>query len=378
MHQVNRPIHIAADNGANCLVSIFMDMGMRSKKSGSIERWLLELSQYVDLKVVYWGIESKDFLEQLEANHIQYLIRPSIWQLIRELTARRYNIVHAHFSPSCYRTALVGRILGYRKIIKTFHSSLGHLSSLHRIKLRLLLVLFSEILTVSSSLKRQVMRYSLKKPSKVHSIPLGIDLDKFRRTHRDTSDYGFPNNAFIVGTVSRSVPVKGTSHLLEALAILCRKCPDIYGLLVVPGVEYEQNLQYITQENLTERIRLLGVREDIANILAHIDLFVLPSLSEGLPLALIEAMAAGLPCCGSRVEGIEEILSQSPFAQEILFEPGEAQTIVGCIENLLGKRDLEDLGVVNRRIVEENYSLDHCVSNLVTFYHDLLGVKAQK
>ena len=355
-----------------------MDTGMRSNKLGSMERWLLEFSKYVDLTVVYRGIESKDFLEQLEANSIRYLIRPSIWRLIRELRVKRYNIIHAHFGPSCYRTALVGRILGYRKIIKTLHSSLGHLSSLHQIKLRLLLSLFSDILTVSSSLKRQVIRYSLKKPSKVHPIPLGIDLDRFRWTRRDSSDYGFPDNAFVVGTVSRSVAVKGIPHLLEALTALCRKFPHIYGLLVVPGVEYEQNLQYITQENLTERIRLLDVREDIADILVNMDLFVLPSLSEGLPLALVEAMASGLPCCGSRVEGIEEILSQSPFAQEILFEPGEAQTIVGCVENLLNKKDLQDLGAVNRRIVEENYSLDHCVSNLVTFYHDLLGSKVRK
>jgi len=355
-----------------------MDMGMRSNKLGSIERWVLEVSKYVDLTVVYRGIESKDFLEQLAANHIRYLIQPSTWRLIQELKSGRYHIVHAHFGPSCYRTALIGRIFGYRKIIRTFHSSLGHLSPLHQIKLQFLLFLFSDILTVSNSLKQQVIRYSLKKPSKIHPIPLGIDLDRFRCVERDTSHYDIPKDAFVIGTVSRSVPIKGIPCLLEALIALCRKLPHIYGLLVIPGVEYEQNLQYITQENLTERICLLGVREDIVNVLANTDLFILPSFSEGLPLALIEAMAAKLPCCGSRVEGIEEILSHSSFAQEILFEPGNAQAIVHCVENLLNKKDLQTLGAENRHIVEQNYSLEHCISSLLTFYYDLLGAKTQK
>ena len=355
-----------------------MDMGMRSNKLGSIERWLLEVSKYVDLTVVYRGIESKDFLEQFEANHIRYLLRPSIWRLIRELKSKRYHIIHTHFGPSCYRTALIGRILGYRKIIRTLHSSLGHLSALHQIKLRLLLSLFSDILTVSRSLKQQVIRYGLKEPSKVFPIPLGIDSNRFRCARRDASDYSIPKDAFVIGTVSRSVPIKDISHLLEALAALCRKYPRIYGLLVVPGVEYEQNIHYVTHSGLTDRIHLLGVREDIANILASIDLFILPSLSEGFGLALTEAMAMGLPCCGSKVEGIEEILSQSPFAQEILFEPGDAQAIVRCVENLLNKKNLRDLGAVNRRIMEENYSLEHCASNLVALYHDLLGVEVQK
>jgi len=378
MPLAGQPIHINSHDCAQNIFSVFMDTGMRSRKLGSMERWLLEVSKYVDLTVAYRGIESKDFLEQLEANRIRCLIRPSIWRLIRELKSKRYNIIHTHFSPFCYRTALIGRILGYRTIIKTLHSSLGHLSALHQIKLRLLLSLFSDILTVSRSLKQQVIRYSLKKPLRVHPIPLGIDLDGFRCAHRDASEYGIPKDAFLVGTVSRSVPIKGIPHLLEALAALCRKYPRIYGLLVVPGVEYEKNLQYLAQENLTERVRLLGVREDIANILASMDLFVLPSFSEGLPLALVEAMAMGLPCCGSRVEGIVEILSQSPFVQEILFEPGDAQAIVRCVENLLDGKDPRDLGAVNQRIVEENYSLEYCVSNLVTFYHCLLGVEVQK
>jgi glycosyltransferase involved in cell wall biosynthesis len=378
MQQASQQNHITAHDCAKDLISVFMDTGMSSKKLGSMERWLLEVSKYVGLTVMYRSIESKDFLEQLEANHIRYIIRPSIWRLIRELKSKRYNIIHTHFGPSCYRIALVGRILGYRKIIRTLHSGLGHLSALHQIKLRLLLPLFSDILTVSRSLKQQVIRYRLKKPSRIYPIPLGIDLDRYGYARRDVSDSGIPKDAFVIGTVSRSVPVKGIPHLLEALAILCRKHTHVYGLLVVPGVEYEQNLQNITQENLTERIRLLGVREDIANILASIDLFILPSFSEGSPLALVEAMAAGLPCCGSRVEGIEEILSQSPFAQEILFEPGDAQAIVRCVENLLNKKGLQDLGAVNLRIVEENYDLEHCISNLVAFYHDLLGAKAQK
>ena len=146
--------------------------------------------------------------------------------------------------------------------------------------------------------------------------------------------------------------------MIESLGALYARRPELEWRLAIAGRgEEEAALSELAGElGLSRRIHLLGYRSDIADVLAAADVFVMPSLSEGLPLALLEAMFAAKPVVASDVGGIPEVVRAGQEA--LLVPPGNAEALEKAIETVLSDSSLRDaLGAAARRRVEARYTV---------------------
>src|SRR5262249_8679521 len=137
------------------------------------------------------------------------------------------------------------------------------------------------------------------RPDQFAVVPSGIDRERFGRARihgkQQPDWFGCPTDALVVGSVGWLTDIKGHKYMIEAIARLKRDFPSLHLVIVGSGERHEALLQQAGSAGLSGAVHLLGHREDVEVCLSGMDLFVLPSLNEGMGRALIEAMAAGLP-----------------------------------------------------------------------------------
>ena len=123
--------------------------------------------------------------------------------------------------------------------------------------------------------------------------------------------FGVTDDVCLIGSVGRLTPVKGFPHLIKAVQLLTEQGLCVKLLLVGDGTLNEELRRLAQDSGVAERVVMLGHREDTYELLQAMDMFVMPSLHEGIPLALLEAMATGLPVIATRVGGIPEVIPKT-------------------------------------------------------------------
>jgi glycosyltransferase involved in cell wall biosynthesis len=175
------------------------------------------------------------------------------------------------------------------------------------------------------------------------------------------------SEAFAFGTVARLVPFKGHLHLLEAAAQLAPRYREARWILIGDGPEREALVRRAGELGITERVRFLGSRDDVLRLLQGLDCFVLPSLAEGMPNALLEGMATGLPAIGTAVSGTEEILE--PGRSGWLVEPASAAALAAAMgEALADPAKAAELGRGARRRIESDFDLPVAVDRYLALF----------
>lgn len=170
-------------------------------------------------------------------------------------------------------------------------------------------------------------------------IPTGIEIIKSKKE---------PNNIIRIAFVGRIVKVKGIDYLIEAAKSLKQE----FKLLIIGDGPERQNLTNLAKPD--NRIKFLGFRNDVRDILAKTDIFVLPSLSEGVPIALLEAMAAGCACVVTRIG-----LPVSDGKDGLVVEPGDSSDLAIAIEKLMTDKDLRKaMQEGGQQFIRENHSLE--------------------
>jgi glycosyltransferase involved in cell wall biosynthesis len=167
-----------------------------------------------------------------------------------------------------------------------------------------------------------------------------------------------PENAVVCCAVGRLVWAKGYTHLIDALFGLSGKCPNLYCLLVGDGQLRPDLEKQIRDYGLQEKVRLLGFREpdEVLSIVKSSDIFVMPSLSEGTPVALLEAAALARPLLASRVGGIPELVADGQ--QALLISPGDHAALAAGLERLCAEPEFaRRLGMQAQRKVSEQFSV---------------------
>ena len=200
-----------------------------------------------------------------------------------------------------------------------------------------------------------------------NGIPLPARADPALRSERRRAARvaaGLPLEGRMVLAVGNLYPVKDHATLLRATARL----PEDVRVAIAGRGEEEANLRRLASElGLASRCQLLGVRDDVERLLAAADVFVQPSRSEGLPLAVLEAMAAGLPVVASRVGGIPEAVVEGRTG--LLVEPGEPALLAGALEQVLADADrAASMGEAGRRRSEEEFSIQTMVQRYLRLY----------
>jgi glycosyltransferase involved in cell wall biosynthesis len=182
---------------------------------------------------------------------------------------------------------------------------------------------------------------------------------------------GVPPEARVAGIIARLTEQKGHRYLFEALAAQ-PSLADVH-LLVVGGGELREALvRDAEQKGLSTRVHFLGPRRDLGNLLAAVDLFVMASLWEGLPLSMVLAMGAGLPIVATRVAGIPEVVADGRTG--LLVAPRDSNALGSARARLLGDADLRRrMGDEARASVLPRFGVDRYVESVASLYDRLLA-----
>ena len=211
------------------------------------------------------------------------------------------------------------------------------------------------------------IRHGVLHPSNSVLIRLGIEVEKFAKL-RGVSEPG-QEGFRIVGTIGRLHVQKGQSYFLDAAANVLKKHRRVMFHIVGEGGLRANLEDQIRSLQIQDHVKLLGARTDAAELLAGMDIFVLPSLWEGLPIVLLEAMAAGKPIVVSAVDGVKEVIT----GEEALLVPArDPESLANAILRLLNDSALAcELGERAFRKVKSEYNIETMVKKVEELYEDL-------
>lgn len=297
---------------------------------GGTERQFVYLTKAIDKKRfdVRVGCLSREgeFLKDIETMNIpvsEYRINslysPRLlhrqWTFAKDLWRERVQLVHAYgFYPNVFSVP-AARFAGCATIASVRDT--GVFSS--QVKLKTLSQktacrLADRVIANSGAVRDWLVGLGLDE-NHIDVIPNGIALDGRPERPRDfpiRRELGIDPTVPVIAVVSRLNPRKGVEYFLKAVALVAQRFPDVRFLIIGGSYfdpAYQPRLETLSQDlKLTDRVTFTGERNDISGVLKEIDLAVLPSLSEGLSNALIEAMAAGLPVVATNVGGNPEIV----------------------------------------------------------------------
>ena len=286
----------------------------------------------------------------------------------------RYQIVHAHLLEECW----YGLPAAWAANIPV---RIAHLQNSHwnlPLKLRILDRIAFQFAHAAFGCSQASLNFYRKKmwyqASKLNLVYNCVDVDRFRilpDKNEAKRDLGLPNKSLVIATVASLTPQKGHKYLLEAAREIIPKYPDVWFLLVGDGGLKEQLRDLRDRWKLGPQVIFLGARSDIPKILAAADIFVLPSLWEGLPLVLVEAGLTGLPVVACKVDGVVEIIQDGHNGFLVL--PKDANSLAKAIQALVEEPRLRrEMGESGRTVASACFDMKKNIPRITALYNDLL------
>ena len=211
------------------------------------------------------------------------------------------------------------------------------------------------------------------RPATVTHIANGIDLRRVHATRRAADvrrEMGLDPGDVVIGTAGRLSRAKGHAALLRATRLMLKRERGVRVVIAGDGPLRDELLDSARRLSVDGACRFLGARSDVYDVLAALDVFVLPSLDEGIHMVLLEAMALGTPVVATAVGGIPEIITHR--ASGLLVAPGDEQALAdACLELARNRRWAQTLGAQARRVVEERFSHERNGAAVAAVYHRL-------
>ncbi len=337
--------------------------------------------------------EENYFLKELENENYDYMTIPValyersekrdyfrvmrclkiLWAIAKK---ERYDLIHTNGYFADIIGVPVARMLRM-PIISTCHGfitndmKLGIYNALDR---RALLFV-NKIIAVSADIKNGLVKAGIKESIiKVIQNSVETDYDPMilsRNRKEIRSTLNLPENEVVVGYVGRLSEEKGLRFLIEAISLLNEDNAPSRLLLIGDGCQRLQLERFAEEKSLKERVIFAGFQRQVENWLPALDVFVLPSLTEGTPMALLEAMAQGLPVVASRVGGIPTIICSGQNG--ILTQPADPQAIAQAICELHGNKHLRiSLGGEAKKTIHENFNVSDWARKIEAVYLNLL------
>jgi glycosyltransferase involved in cell wall biosynthesis len=317
-------------------------------------------------------------LNRTNYNRLSFKIIKDLYKIIKE---KNIHILRTHR----YRSNLYGRIAGWLAgvpvIISSVHDNYRSDKKIERkLMNKILSIITDKIVAVSESIKNDIIRYDKINPSKIEVINNGVDTLIFRPQSKDyelLKSLGINNDDIVIGFVGRIVPAKGLEYLLEAFSYLKKEINNIKLLIVGDGAILKDLKNYSIELGISKYSIFTGERQDIQKILSCIDIFVMPSIAEGLPNALLEAMSSGKTVVTTKVGGIPEIIKDR--FNGLIIPDKNSEMLAKAIKELITDKDLsEKLGENARHFIIENYSIEAVNKKWETLYLSILREKKGK
>lgn len=298
-----------------------------------------------------------------------------LFRLIKQLNAQ---IVHTHLYDAGIWGRLVGKLAGVPVIVTTEHGM-----TLWKKRRHLLLEHFfnrftDKMIAVSEDIRQRRIHDEGVSPEKIITIPNAVDIKRFSRIdsrEQVRKELGIDTSCLVIGTVARLVVAKRLDYLLEAASVVCDAVPQARFLIIGDGPLRDDLERKALQLDLPPQyVRFLGSRQDIPELLSALDIFALSSEREGLPVSLLEAMAASRPVVATQVGGIPQVIQDG--YNGVLIPPHDpaalAKAIRKLIEDNTQRKSLEKQGY---RTVETRFSVEVVSRQIIALYSSLLEKK---
>ncbi len=296
--------------------------------------------------------------------------RCAIEEIRRLIYTRGIDIVHSHGSKAnAYAAFAVGRLPVSR--VATYHidwPDRGLLLRLYHLLDRVILRGFDSIVAVSEPIRASLHASGIRR-NKIAVIKNGIDLTPFIQKDSTRPPKG-SGEMRLIGVIGRLTPQKGHQFLLAAIPGVLERYPNISFLFVGDGPELANLQHQVSALNLEKHVVFAGSRDDMPNVYAALDILVLPSLNEGMPMTLIEALASKLPVLATAVGDVPKLIVDGRTG--LLVRPGDPEGLKEALLNLLSDESkAADLGLSGHRVVCRDYSAANMSSQYLSIYAQL-------
>jgi len=318
---------------------------------------------------------------QLRARNVETVVRGTngwldprpLWSFLRLLREKNVALIHSHLPDQNFISCLAGT-LGRRATVATYHGALEGSGVKFGLKLGTVRRCGNVIVAVSESLASSLRRRGFP-ANKVACIPNGIDVARFRgvAAGRVRSELRVSPETPLVGMMANYRKDKGHEFFLEAARIIVQTIPQCH--FVAAGDVSPENRELLSSRlqklSLEKQFAFLGFRQDVPEFLADLDVFVLPSTSEGFSLATVEAMAAGRPVVVTRSGGPEEIVEDGRSG--ILVPAGDPESLARAVIHVLQQPEMaRTMGQEARTRTERAFSLSRMIRDYENLYDRVL------
>ncbi len=297
-----------------------------------------------------------------------------LMRLVAFLRRRHIDILHCHLGLADSIGRIAGRIAGVPVIITTEHGK--HLwKTRPHLMLERILNRFTDMrICVSRDIMELRERREGTPRGKLTLIPNAIDPADFEQPERERAavmeEFGWDIEDPLIVSVGRLVTAKAYPLLVESIGLVRNELPNVRCLIVGDGQCRAQIEERITTLDLRGNVIITGYRQDISDLLAAADVFVLSSIREGLPVSLLEAMAARKAIVGTDVGGIPDAIADG--VNGLIVPSGDASTLASAMGKLLRDQGLRvALGAAAARTIAERFDAKIAVDRVARLYRSL-------
>lgn len=359
---------------------------------GGLERVVIDICRYLDpaefepmVACIRWAGPQAKLLRDVG---VQIIMLKKSWSVLyknvtlfnlkKVIRSNKIDVVHTH-NTGPLLDAIAARLTSicFPKIIHTDHTRASWPDKKkYMIFERIASKLVYSMIAVSEEAKEKLVRFEHIPQNRIGIIDNGIAVENFHqpneRANEVKQELKIDQFKFIIGLCVVLRKQKGIEHLLHALPYIIKEYPEIVCVIGGGGPERESLETLASALNLQEHIRFIGPRDDVEKILQIFDVYVLPSEWEGLPLSILEAMAAQRCIVATAVGSVPKVLKYGECG--ILIPPKNPGAIIEAVINLLKSPELRaDLAVEAYRCVNEKYSARVMAKNYGSLYKKSVG-----
>lgn len=300
----------------------------------------------------------------------------SILELRQHLRREQIDVVNTHSGVDSWIGGIAARLAGAPVLLRTRHLNFP----LKRTPLNFVHYLPDRIVTCGEAIRKDLIERDGFNPARLVNIPTGIDFSRFvARKSRGTvrMELGRSETDFLVLMVGILRGVKGHEFALQALAIIAKKRPEIFLLLAGDGPMGDHLRQRARELGIESRVRFLGFRDDIPDLMNAADMLLLTSKSEGVPQSVTQALGIGLPVAATRVGGVPELIEHDRTG--LLVPRADPQAAADAIEYLLQNPErARRFARAAKAHALAHFSLDAMLDKTERLCIELLGQKEKR
>lgn len=336
---------------------------------GGLQQVLLNLCRHIDRSMFDISVvclkELGVFAKKLHELDIEVILIPhtkrtdyfTFVKLAHILREKKIDIIHTHNTQPFIDGTLAALLAGVKTVVHTDHSRVFPDKPRYMVAERVLSNFAYKIIGVSDTVVNNLMHYEKIPKGRMLTIHNGINAEDYelsvniKNTRRELGLY---DSSPVLGISSRLSHLKGISYLLKSMCDIRRVHKNVMLLIIGDGPERKQLEQETIALGLQKQVLFLGERENIQPFFKIFDIFVLPSLSEGMPICLLEAMASGCPIVTTKVGGVPEMIENGKNG--LLVNPANSEDLSKAILSLLENESLRhSLAIEGKRIVRERF-----------------------